>query len=300
MRKILLLFFLGFITVVHADTGAKVGFSYLKIAVDSRAAAMGEAYTSITNDVSATFWNPAGLAAAEKNSVLLMHNSWLQDINHEFAAIQFVNGKHNLAVSLNLINVSGIELREETASVNPIGVTQALNTYLGISYATTILESWLVGVQLKYLYEKYYLNSADGFALDLGVKKDNLIPDLGFGFVVQNIGKMSALKNQSTDLPFLVRAGINYRLPFKILNDRLLVAADFAHILHNTSTVGLGLEATLLEYVDIRFGYVFGRESQNITAGFGLGFGIFNISYAFVPYRYDLGNSHRFSLLVEL
>jgi len=33
--------------MAFADTRAKVGFSYLKIAVDARAAAMGEAYTSI-------------------------------------------------------------------------------------------------------------------------------------------------------------------------------------------------------------------------------------------------------------
>ena len=300
MRRILLLFFVGCITTVYADTGAKVGFSYLKIAVDSRAAAMGEAYTSIANDVSATFWNPAGLAAAEKNSLILMHNSWLQGINHEFAAIQFANGEHNLAVSFNLISVTGIELRDETASVDPIGETQALNSYLGIAYATKVLESWLVGVQLKYLYEKYYLNSADGFALDFGIKKENLLPDVGVGLVIQNMGKMSTLKNQSTNLPLLVRAGINYKLPFTIMNDQPLLAADFSHIFSNASTVGLGLETTLVEYVDIRFGYVFGRESQSLTAGFGVCFGIFNISYAFVPYSYDLGNSHRFSLLVDL
>lgn len=300
MKRILLFLIISSFTTVFADTGAKVGFSYLKIAVDARAAAMGEAYTSIANDVSATFWNPAGLAAAKENSVLLMHNTWLQDVNHEFAAIQFANGKHNLAISLNLVSVSGIELREETASVDPIGETQALNTYLGLSYATIVMDNWQVGLQVKYLYEKYYLNSADGFALDLGIKKENLIPDLGLGLVLQNLGKMSVLKDQSTTLPFLIRAGANYKLPIKLMENQPLLAADVTHVFNDASTFGLGLETKVIDHVDIRFGYVFGRASQSITAGFGVSLGIFNLAYAFVPYSYDLGNSHRFSLVVEL
>ena len=43
----------------------KVGTSaatFLRIPVGARAASMGEAYTSISNDASAMFWNPGGIA----------------------------------------------------------------------------------------------------------------------------------------------------------------------------------------------------------------------------------------------
>jgi hypothetical protein len=287
------------VSPVLGDTGANVGFSFLKIGVDARAAAMGDAYTSMANDASATFWNPAGLSNATTNSVLLMHNSWLQDINHEFAAIQFINGKHNLAVSLNMISVSGIELRGETARDEPIGETQALNTYLGLAYATTIFNNLQVGLQVKYLYEKYYLNSADGFALDLGIKKRNILPDLSWGAVIQNIGKMSVLKKEATVLPLLLRTGIDYYLPWKILEDRPLLTTDIVHIINDVTNLNMGFEMRVLNNLDFRMGYVFFRESQSITAGFGLSYNIFHFAYAFIPYSYNLGNSHRFSLIVE-
>lgn len=282
-----------------AQTGANIGLSYLKIGVDARAAAMGEAYTSVSDDASATFWNPAGLAGSGKNSIVLMHNSWLQDINHEFAAIQFVNGEHNIAVSLNMMSVTGIELRDDTASENPIGETQALNTYLGISYATHILGDWQIGLQAKYLYEKYYLFTADGFAIDVGLKKENILPEVSWGIVIQNLGKMSALKEEATRLPLLLRTGLDYALPLHIFDNKPLLAADFITVFDDITIVNLGTEVPLGNFVDARFGYVFGRDSQGITAGFGLKYGAFNIAYAFVPYSFDLGNSHRFSLVVD-
>ncbi len=145
------IFFLILLSTSNAST--EVGLAYLKIPVDARAAAMGGAYTSLVNNASATYWNPAGLALAENNSVVLMHNSWFQDVNHEFAAIQLSQGKHNIAFSLNMIAVSGIELRKN-ASENPDGETSAHNASLSIAYATCVNYDWNIGFQLKYLYEK--------------------------------------------------------------------------------------------------------------------------------------------------
>jgi hypothetical protein len=300
MKRTTLLILLLSVSAVFSETGGKIGLSYLKIGVDARAAAMGDAYTAVANDASATYWNPAGLAGSGNNSLILMHNSWLQEINQEFGAVQFVNGIHNLAVSINMMSVSGIELRDETASEIPIGDTQALNTYLGLAYATKIFDNWQFGLQAKYLYEKYYLYSADGFALDLGIKKENLLQDLSWGLVIQNLGKMSALKEEATKLPLNLRTGVSYLLPFQLLENRPLMAADINYIMDDVTTLNFGLEVPLVTYADIRLGYVFGRETQSMTAGFGLNYGIFHIAYAFVPYSYDLGNSHRFSLKVDL
>ena len=299
MRLVTIMFLLMCISVTYAETGARVGLSFLKIGVDARAVSMGNAFTAVANNASATYWNPAGLSTSTHNSVILMHNSWLQGINQEFGAIQFINGVHNIAVSLNMINISGIELRDETASENPIGETQALNMYLSLAYATKLDGNWHIGLQIKYLYEKYYLYAADGFALDLGIKKENILQDLSWGFVIQNIGKMSALNKEATKLPLGLRTGLSYVLPVQILEARPLIAVDINHILNDMTSVNLGIEVPLLSYTAIRLGYVVGRESQTITTGFGMNYDVFHIAYAFVPYNYDLGNSHRFSLTVD-
>ncbi|MEL6824560.1 MAG: hypothetical protein AAFP70_22600, partial [Calditrichota bacterium] len=36
------------------------GLSFLKNGADARAAGMGEAFTAVTSDANATYWNPAG------------------------------------------------------------------------------------------------------------------------------------------------------------------------------------------------------------------------------------------------
>ncbi len=299
MNRILTLILALCVSAMSAETGGKVGLSFLKIGVDARAVAMGDAYSSIASDASAAYWNPAGLATARSNSVLFMHNSWFQGINQEFASIQFLNGKHNLAVSLNMLSVTGIELRGETATEVPDGETEALNTYVGLAYATTLFSDWQIGVQLKYLYEKYYFYSADGMALDLGIKKQNILPDLTWGAAIQNLGKMSVLKNDATALPILFRTGVNYTLPFNLLDYRPRLAADIVSVANDATNFNLGFETRVAGHIDLRLGYIIGSESQSFSGGFGLIFGVFNFAYAFVPFNYDLGNSHLFSLIVD-
>ena len=285
-------------TVIYAQTGADVGMSYLKIGVDARASAMGDAYTSLAEDAAATYWNPAGLANASSNSIILMHNSWIQGVNHEFAAVQLFQGRHNVAVSLNMMFVSGIELRGERATDQPDGETSAHNVNLGITYATDIGANWKIGGQFKYLYEKYYLESAAGWAVDFGVMKKNILPDLSIGAVVQNIGSMGTLRNESTKLPLSLRTGVSYRLPWRFLENNPLLAADFYYVNDDISRLGLGAEAGIYNNFVLRAGYIFGSESFGITTGLGVKFGSYNISYAFVPFQYDLGNSHRFSIAI--
>jgi hypothetical protein len=299
MKRLLYLVLLLFSLSVSVNAAGKIGMTFLKIGVDARAAAMGEAYTAIANDAAASFWNPAGLSDARAHSVVLMHNSWLQNINHEFAAVQLFHGKHNIAVALNMIRVAGIQLRGESATETPDGETSASNVYLGLSYATTIQSDWKIGAQIKYLYEKYYLNAANGFAIDIGLLKRDILPNLSWGLTVNNIGKMEVLRDAATKLPIILRTGISYILPWEIVENKPLVAADYVIVLDDISHLNLGFDMAVFQNFNLRLGYVLGKESYDFTAGFGVRYTAYNFAYAFVPFQYDLGNTHRFSLIID-
>jgi hypothetical protein len=286
-----------FLSLLFADTGGKVGFSYLKIGVDARAAAMGEAYSSAVNDAAAAYWNPAGLAMSNSPSIVFTHNSWILDINHEFAAVQLFQGKHNIAFSINTITVNDIELRE-TNSEQPDGYSTANNTSIGVSYARMLKKDFYLGIQLKYLYERYYLVSAQGIALDIGAIKRDILPGTSWGFSLQNIGTMSKLDRQSTPLPVLIRTGVNYILPYTILDSNPSIAMEILYVFNDVFRISMGTELTLLSRLNLRLGYVTGSESYSFTGGIGIGFSKFNFSYAFVPFKYDLGQSHRISVLI--
>ena len=298
MKKTLILF-LVLINIGLASEGGKVGFAFLKTAVNARASAMGEAYTALANDASATFWNPANLAHTEFNSVVLSHNQWLQDITHNFAAVHLIRGEHNIAFSFNVISVPGIEIRDYTASADPIGKSSVYNLYFGGAYATNISDNWSIGGQIKYYYEKMHLVSAGGFGVDLGVLGKEVIKDMDWGLSIQNIGKMGKLLNNSTELPLLVRTGIGYSLPWKISENNIIAAADLVYIINDAFRFNIGAEAKLMDQFALRLGYVLGNDSYDFTAGFGLQLSRYQLAYAFVPYKYDLENSHRFSVNIK-
>ena len=286
------------LSTVLAETGAKVGFSFLKIGVDARAAAMGDAYSSIASDAAATYWNPAGLARSNSPSVVLMHNAWLLDINHEFAAVQLFQGKNNIAVSLNMVSIDDIELRETNTS-QPDGSSTSNNTTIGISYARMLKKDICFGIQWKYLYEKYYLVSSYGFAFDIGMIKENIFPCVNWGVSLHNIGKMSKLDRESTPLPIFIRTGVNYILPWVVFVNNPIIAADLLYVVDDVLHVNFGTELTVISKLNLRLGYIIGNESYSFTSGFGINFNRFHFSYAFVPFRYDFGQSHRISVLIH-
>jgi hypothetical protein len=297
MNRVLFSFFFFLFSFVLAAEGGKVGMTFLKIGVDARAAAMGNAYTALANDASASYWNPAGLAMADHHSILFMHNAWLLDINHEFVAAQLVRGTHNFALSVNMISVPNIEIRQGP-SENPDGTSTATNLYLSGAYARKVAENWLVGIQLKFLSEKYYMIQAEGYAVDLGIIRQNIVPNLNVAATVQNIGKMNKLHSIATDLPVIARLGSAYTIPYKILDHNPIAAADVMVVYQDVTQVNIGSEVPLGSYLAIRLGYVIGSESYRFTTGAGILYDRYRFSYAFVPYKYDLGNTHRISLMI--
>ncbi len=287
-----LVFIIGALQATYAGGN---GMAFLKIDVEGRAAAMGGAYTAITRDAGAAYWNPAGLANAGEKSLILMHNVWIADISQEFAALQIMQGEHNLAFSINLMTVGGIEIRGETPTEEPYGETEALNFYAAISYARTFLNNWQVGLSLKYLYEKYYLELAPGWAVDIGIQRRNLLKNLDWGVTIQNIGQMSEVNEVKTTLPLMIRSGLSYALPYQLLGTKPLLSGDLQYIDSEGMFMRFGTEFDVLEYLTLRGGFIFGRDESPFTTGFGLNLGRYHLDYAFVPFRYNLGYSHRIS-----
>jgi len=293
-KKTFILFIL-LITTVLADSAGKNGMAFLKTDIGARAAAMGGAFLAISTDADAAYWNPAGLAASENNSLLLMHNESLLDIRQEFAAVKFISGKHNLALSLNVMNIPGIKIYGEVPSDQPAGESSAMNFSGALSYASTFFNNWQFGITTKMLFEKYYMNSASGWAFDLGVYKKDLFENFDFAFSLQNMGKMSALDQVETPLPFMVRSGIAWHLPFELLDSAPLLSADLQYINNETLYERLGLEINIKEIFSVRGGFVFGKDAMNFTTGLGINFKKYHLDYAFVPFKYDFGNTHQIS-----
>ena len=291
INKIVLL--LAFITAgLSAQTNT--GFVLLKIDVDARAAALAGAYTSLATDASAAYWNPAGLSLAESNTINIMYNNWIWDISHSYAAVQFTHGEHNLALSFNYFQIPGIKITGNTPA-EPSASSDAFNLAIALSYATEISRDWHVGANVKYLFEKYYMALAPGWALDLGVLKRDILDNLDWGMSIQNIGKMSKLDKIETPLPLLVRTGVSYKLA-NLFDNYFIVSTDLLWIKEEKTYFRIGTEYQLADYFVLRAGFKNGNEDLLWTAGLGICYGSFHVDYAYAPFEYDLGSANRLSL----
>jgi hypothetical protein len=292
---LILLLAINFPQLFAADNPANTGLSFLKFGAGSRAVGMGEAYVAAANDASASYWNPAGLVNLSGTELLFTHNRWFQDITNEFAAVGFRARKNAFGVSFMSNTIGGIE-RRVIASAEPLDILTAHDIMFGLSYARRLGENLSLGTTVKYLYQKIYIESASGVAIDFGLQYQTPAQGLKTGLVFQNFGFISKLLEESTKLPQTIRLGLAYQLPFQILNGEFLIATDWMKILDSTSHLNFGMEYNFVKYFAVRFGYQTGYEDKGIQGGFGVGFNRYRLDYAFVPFSSDLGNSHRISV----
>jgi hypothetical protein len=298
-KKIIRLFLLIFgfsLSISHA--AGNTGLAFLKIGVGARTAAMGEAFVATANDASGLFWNPAGSAFMDKRQAHFTHTEWIQGITNEMASVVLPTKLGVFGLQSMLNNVGDIE-RRVIASEEPLGIVSAHDFLLGLSFGKQLNEHFAVGLSAKYLYEKIYLESASGLAIDLGFCYQDALPGMSLGASLQNLGSMNKLAEEKIALPKTARIGAAYVLPFSMANSTLLLASEFVQIFDDESHFSIGGEFRPISLLALRTGYQTGDRSRGTTAGFGLNFRRLTIDYAYVPFSADLGNTQRFSFLVN-
>jgi len=276
------------------DNPANTGLPFLKLGAGSRAVGMGEAFVAVANDANSAYWNPAGLTQISGTELTFTHNKWLQDITNEFVAVGFRVGDNAFGVSFMSNSIGGIERRVKPAA-EPIDVLTAHDIMFGISYARNFGSNLSSGLTVKYLYQKIYVESSAGVAVDWGLQYQTPLSGLKSGLSLQNFGVVTKLRDESTKLPQTIQLGLAYQLPLHILQGEFLVAADWMKILASTSHINIGLEYNFIKYFALRLGYQTGFEDKSIHGGFGVQFNRYRLDYAYVPFSSDLGNSHRIS-----
>ena len=188
MRKVLpflwtVFFVVGSILSVQAQ---KYSNEFLNIGISARAQAMGNAVIASTSDVTASYWNPAGLAAIPAEDGLqvgAMHAEWFAGIGkYDYLgfAIPFANGKRRLGLSVIRFGIDGIpntlSLFDDEGNVNYDNIVEFsaadYAVLAGIGQQTSFLGGKLaLGGNLKIVHRIIgsFANSW-GFGLDLGAR----------------------------------------------------------------------------------------------------------------------------------
>jgi hypothetical protein len=312
MRKIIISLYLFLIIAVFSmanncysqETSSinRVGTTaaqFLKIGAGARPIGMGGAYTALSKDILAVYWNPAGLSRIIGNGeATFNHAEWLADINYDFAAF---------SLSVNNIGSFGfhvISLRTPEEPVrtieNPDGTGQVWDfrsISLGISYAKNLTDRFSIGMTVKFIQEKIFNLGAQGAAMDIGVIYDTPVKNLTLGASIANFGtKMqldgrdlyfnddplneqgsvsevpSKYRTESYDMPLNLKFGLAWRA-IKNDNVEIVAAVDGNQPNDNSEYMNSGVEVGFQNVIFLRGGYkalFLENSEQGLTFGAGL------------------------------
>ena len=275
--------------------------TFLKIGVGSRALGMGEAYTTQAEDVTATYWNPSGLANEQNMQLIFNHYYYFAGMSYDFGAFEIpIDEVGTFGTFISYLDEGSIERTTVTYPEGTGEQVTASSMAVGLSYARLLTDRFSIGGTVKYVQESIWHESSSGVAFDVGVLYKAFFKNIRIGMSISNFGtalKMSGrdilvqhdinttfagnnpnvnadLQTDSYSMPVLFRVGISSDILkdfFNVTKHDWIISIDAVHPSDNYEYLNLGTELTLFKVVSLRTGYrdLFLQDREG-----GLSFGV--------------------------
>jgi len=337
MKKLLLICFLSFVSLVTAQSIGRVGTTsaaFLKIGVGARGLAMGEANTTIAEDITGMYWNPAGIANSREMQFFFTHYDYIAELTYDYAGMTIpVSGFGTIGIFAGNLGMPDIE-RTTVQSPNGTGEKVSAGSFvLGLSYGRSLTDRFSIGGNVKYVTESIWHTSSHGFAFDVGVLYKTIFKNIRLGMSISNFGTSmqlsgrdlliqhdidellegnnenlnANLETEKYPMPILFRVGISSNILedfFEMTDYDFTFAVDAIHPNDDKEYVNTGAEFMFQDMVALRAGYrkLFLDDSEGgLTFGVGLQFNVMelkiNLDYANIDFG-RLDHQNKFSLIV--
>jgi long-subunit fatty acid transport protein len=319
----------------HATNESQAAVLFLLIEPGAKQAGMGEAYSAVSDDASAGYYNPAGLAFQDKSkkNMQFMHTNWLpalaNDMYYEYLGYsQYAEGWGHFAFNLVYFN-QGEQARTNSLSPDVIGKFTSFELMASGSYGATMTDRLSLGLTLKAIYSKLAdlgqeaekgKGIGSSFALDFGAMYKSPIRGLTLSAVAHNLGpKISYIDvSQADPLPLNVVFGASY-IPIDSEFNRLTFVLDIYKplVMRNASPVEalirgwydekkefeqidfkVGSEYVYNNFMALRAGYTYDKDGEIKSPTFGVGvlYGPLTVDIAYYAARDNpMQDSMRFS-----
>jgi hypothetical protein len=277
--------------------GGANGAAFLKVGAGARAAALGDAFTSVADDAYATVWNPAGLARMERPEIAGTHTQWIQSGRHDVLVGAYPTSVGTFGVSAVTLSFENIEKRTEDTDT-PDGTFRSLDAAYGLSYGHTLGNRLDVGAGVTYVRQTLDGVSAGAPTGTLGALWRTPISFLTVGAAVRNIGGSITFVEEGDPLPMTAALGATGRF----MKKRLLLTVETRQVQNEDIAYGAGVEVSPPLSKDavghLRAGYRSERQNtedaSGITLGLGVGFPHWGFDLSWAPYGV-LGDTFRYA-----
>jgi long-subunit fatty acid transport protein len=299
-------------------------FQFLKLGIGGRGSAMGESFVAVANDVSALYWNPAGLVQFSDDQVMASHTEYVVDIKHDFfGAVYHLTDEDAVGASFSSLHMDDMEITTET---QPFGTGRFFSfgdVAAGLTYARRMTDHFSFGATIRYAEETIDVLRMRSVMVDLGTYYWTGIGTTRFAVVISNFGAdvtpsgsvtqfngQSVSAFQSFSLPTVFKLGIALD-PVTTEDQKLTTSIQLNHPNDNAEHVRLGAEYGWQNTFFLRAGVkrtigqpLFGADAtseESLSFGAGVrvptGVSAVQADYAFASFG-RLGSIHRISLSV--
>lgn len=300
MRKIL--FIIAAIAVITSagNTFAQTGEggeagAFLKNGYGARASAMSNTFTAVANDVSAIFYNPAGLSSNTKLQFMGMYSNLYGNMNGvNYGNFGVSKGFNVGTFGLGVIYSKISDIPYVTSLTGPDGSSFSDNeTAFYLSYSRAVTENVRVGANLKLISHTLADASATGFGADLGVFA-KLNEQFSAGVVLQDaIAPKITLASRSDTYPGKLKLGVAYKII-----PALMVSPEINYTYDKSVQFTGGAEWDVYKnIVTLRGGY--NTVSSSPSFGVGINYMDVHLDYSYNVNK-DLGGVNKFGFVISL
>lgn len=278
------------------------GFAFLEVPAGARASAMGGAFTSFGEGVEAAFWNPAGLAAVRGMQMTGAHFELVEGLRHSQVALAGALLGGGLSGSLRALYSEPIEERD--ALGNLTGTFGSHDLEFALGYGAPLGEALDLGVRAQIIRERIANSSATTYAFGAGVLwRPAVLRGARVGLAVDQLGPsthytIEGIEGADVSLPASVQGGIAYTHP--VGYGMRLSGVLESRFTTGRSGVGIvGAELAADNGASVRAGLRANDDAQNLSFGAGYDMDALRLDYAWVPYRFELGDTHRMAFTIQ-
>jgi len=324
-------------TAIVTAQGEKYAAAFLEIPLGARALGMGSAFSSVADDGTAFFWNPAGTSLVNRKVLSVMYSSQHGSVGNPLANYIFTGFTlpvSTVSVSANWIRFSTDDMqryddltqiispeeREERVrralqgnffsnSEDAFIFSIARNNTFKIDWGWSLFEIPIeipVGANFKIIKQKIADNSASGIGIDLGTMirfnlKDFTFseywPQVAIAFNLRDIGGSKV--SWDTQRQHTIPQSLLWGISFNQPLEFIDtdVILSYDHDGRYDGTNNVGLEATYKKQFALRSGL----QRGGFTAGAGIDFNFLKIDYSYLANSDKmLGNVHRLGGAFEI
>lgn len=303
---------------------AQSTMTFLNIDVGARAVGMGGAFTTVKNDITALFWNPAGAAKIKGGILSLNQAQWIADMNQlALAAAYGTNNLGTYGFTLVIMDNGSIQRTIPDPSQSrgfildgTFGVDQWA---AGFAYARQLTDKFGIGGQVKYVSQDLgqatiaksaediagttVENKKSTLAFDFGTLYYFGFKDLRIGMSIRNFSRPIKYSFESFNLPVTFKIGLAMNvlsLSDKTEGSGLQLSVETIKPFDQSEKILVGGEYLMNDLLALRAGYRSNSDLSSFSAGFGIKQAVLGDINLIIDYAYSevddaFSTVHRFS-----